>query len=97
MVSTNQQTVPEGNSHVHRIQVAVVSAIQWEATFSLWYGSERPYQWWEFATINPFSITANLQKSFIVSEFMAAHGTVKFLGRRMGFGIRGVGHVARTY
>jgi hypothetical protein len=42
MASTNGQTVPEGDIHVHLIQVAVVSVIQREATFSLRYGSKRP-------------------------------------------------------
>jgi hypothetical protein len=91
-VSTNQQIVPVGDIHVHRIQVAVVSAIQRKATFNLRYSSKRPKQWQKFTAINPFPITTDLQRSFIVSEFTAAHGAVKFFGRPMEFGIGGVGH-----
>jgi hypothetical protein len=50
----------------------------------------------ELATVNPLTVTADLEKVLVIPEFTATHDPMQLLRSPMGLGIGSIGGVAWT-
>ncbi len=75
-------------------KVAVASPVKRFAMVALGNGGKWAKRGKELAIINPYTITADLEKMFLITQFLTSHSSMEFLGRAVGFSVGCIGGIA---
>jgi hypothetical protein len=93
---TNRNTLPKCNIHMDGVKVSISGPIKRTTLFCIWYSGIWAKGSRKFTAINPFPISADQEKVFIITKLATAHSTMKFFCQPMHFCFQGISRIARV-
>jgi hypothetical protein len=92
---TNQETITKSNIYMHSIKIVVSGTVKDQSAFGFGNSGKRAKGRRKLPTIDPFTITTNLQDVLVVPKLSTTHNAMNLFSRPMSLGVQSIRHITR--